>query len=186
MKMSVGEKLKYLRQNKRYTQEEVANYIGKTKSFVCMYEADKRSPGKGTLMKLSKLFDVSLDYLMGEEKQKTYYNYVREDTALDYKYYPIIPMYENLQKFEIDDICGYASPKNLLPDHEDDNEVFYIAVETEMGRGWALVTRNSENEDSGHYVVAKDGTISIISREERAVFRDCIVIGKVRSLTYLL
>lgn len=186
MEMTIGEKLKNLRQNKRYTQEDVANYIGKTKSFVCMYESNKRNPGRSTLIKLSKLFGVSLDYIIGEDKQKVRYNSLREDTALDYKDYPIIPMYEDAKKLQSDDICGYAAPDTLLPDHGDENEVFFIAVYTEIGKGWALVTRNTKNEDSEHYVALKEGKTVIVSREERVSYSDDDVIGKVRSLTYLL
>ncbi len=186
MKISMGEKLKELRQQKQYTQENVANYIGKTKSFVCMYESDKRSPGKDTLVKLSALFGVSLDYLMGKEELTVSYRSVKEDIALDYKNYPIIPMYENADAFLNDDICGHASPNDLLPDHEDENEVFFIAVETSFGNGWALVTRNSQNDECNYLAGIKDGRVIIIPQSEKDTSEGINILGKVRSLTYLL
>lgn len=185
MEISIGEKLKELRLKKQYTQEYVANYIGKTKSFVCMYEAAKRVPGRNTLVKLSQLFDVSLDYLIGQE-QPQYYSSLMEDTALDYKNYPIIPMYESVSDFFADEVCAHASPVNLLPDHEDENDVFYVALDTAQGRGWALVTRNSKDEDSEHYVAVKDGRAVIISKADKLLYNDDDILGKVRSITYLL
>lgn len=186
MEISIGEKLKELRQKKHYTQEYVANYIGRTKSFVCMYESAKRVPGRNTLIKLSQLFDVSLDYLIGQEQEHVYYNSLKEDTALDYKNYPIIPMYESVSDFFSDEVLAHASPANLLPDHEDENDVFYIALDTEQGRGWALVTRNSKNEDSEHYIAVKNGKAVIISKNDKIMYNDDDILGRVRSITYLL
>lgn len=186
MELSMGEKLKKLRQSNRYTQEYVANYIGRTKSFVCMYESDKRSPGKDTLIKLSRLFGVSLDYLIGKKDVRVNYSSLKEDTALDYKNYPIIPMYATVDEFMADEVCGHASPSDLLPDHDEDNEVFFIEVETATGVAWALVNRNSQNNKSEHYVAVKNGKTVIIPFAERCLYDDNDVLGTVRSLTYLL
>lgn len=186
MELTVGEKLKELRQSKHYTQEYVASYIGRTKSFVCMYESDKRSPGKNTLIKLSQLFGVSLDYLLGKDDVRINYKSLREDTALEYKNYPIIPMYATVSDFVADEVYSHASPLNLLPDHDEDNEVFFIAIDTENGKGWALVVRNSKNNKGNHYVAVKNGKAVIISYAERCLYDDTDVLGTVRSLTYLL
>lgn len=61
-------RLKELRARKRRTQEEVAKYLGVTRPAYTAYESGKRNPDYDTLIKLSDYFDVTLDYLLREEK----------------------------------------------------------------------------------------------------------------------
>ena len=60
-----GEKLKELRMQAGLTQR-----IGLTKSVVSFYELRERSPSPDVLMKLSAIFHVSTDYLLGVEKKE--------------------------------------------------------------------------------------------------------------------
>ena len=58
------ERLKKLRKNKRLTQTDVASYLGLTTSAVYKYEVGKAEPNTETLQNYSKLFNVSLNYLL--------------------------------------------------------------------------------------------------------------------------
>lgn len=59
--MSVGEKLKELRGDKR--REVVAAEIGVSVSALAMYESDKRTPRDETKRKLAAFYGVSVQYL---------------------------------------------------------------------------------------------------------------------------
>jgi transcriptional regulator with XRE-family HTH domain len=63
--MSMGERLRELRQKRSISQEEVARHIGITRSAYSHYEINNRQPVYETLMKLAAFFDVTLDYIIG-------------------------------------------------------------------------------------------------------------------------
>ena len=60
----LGKKIKELRNKYKYTQTELANIVGVTKSTIAAYENDTRQPSYEVLIKLSHIFKVSLDYLI--------------------------------------------------------------------------------------------------------------------------
>ncbi len=62
--MSLGDKLRELRENNNLTQQEVADKIKLSSSTVAMYERNQRDPDTGTLKDLANLFNVSTDYLL--------------------------------------------------------------------------------------------------------------------------
>lgn len=62
-----GVRLRALRQARRITQKELAERLGLTKSVVSAYETGMRYPSYDILVKISKLFHVSTDYLLGNE-----------------------------------------------------------------------------------------------------------------------
>ena len=66
----LGKRLKDLRKENDITQEELAKFIGVTTSMVGMYETDARKPSYEVLLKISKHFNVSTDYLLGKNDQR--------------------------------------------------------------------------------------------------------------------
>lgn len=69
--MDFGNRLKELRTLNRLTQKQVADRIGVTKSVISFYELKERAPSPEVLIKLSRLFNVSTDYLLGVDKSLT-------------------------------------------------------------------------------------------------------------------
>ncbi|WP_027084858.1 helix-turn-helix domain-containing protein [Cohnella panacarvi] len=69
--MTMGDRLRALRLQKKISQGEVARYIGITRSAYSHYEINNRQPVYDTLIKLSAYFDVSLDYIIGGSTGKT-------------------------------------------------------------------------------------------------------------------
>ncbi len=57
--------LKQLRTDKGATQQELANYINKTRATYCRYEKGTLKPDIDTLMILADYYKVSLDYITG-------------------------------------------------------------------------------------------------------------------------
>ena len=63
--VNMGEKLKSLRLEKNLTQKQIADRIGLAVSAVSSYESGSRYPSYDVLVKLSRIFHVSTDYLLG-------------------------------------------------------------------------------------------------------------------------
>ena len=61
-----GERLKELRLYKKMTQEKLGNLLGVSGNTIYAWETDKQEPSMITLLKLSEIFEVSLDYLFGK------------------------------------------------------------------------------------------------------------------------
>ncbi|MBQ8627032.1 MAG: helix-turn-helix transcriptional regulator [Agathobacter sp.] len=60
----LGRKIKELRNKYRFTQTELANQVGVTKSTIAAYENDSRLPSYDVLIKLADVFKVSIDSLL--------------------------------------------------------------------------------------------------------------------------
>lgn len=67
--MPFCDRLKSCRENSRYKQRQVAEYIGVSLRTYQGYEAGRSEPTIVRLIALADLFDVSLDYLMGRADQ---------------------------------------------------------------------------------------------------------------------
>lgn len=66
-----GENLKSLRTKKGLSQTQLATKLWLNKSIISAYENEQRSPSLDVLIKLSYEFNVSMEYLLGIERDKT-------------------------------------------------------------------------------------------------------------------
>jgi transcriptional regulator with XRE-family HTH domain len=57
--------LKELRTQKQITQQELADFLKVNRNAISRYESGEREPDISTLLKISEFFDVSVDYLIG-------------------------------------------------------------------------------------------------------------------------
>lgn len=62
---TLGSRLKEAREKKRLTQVEVSKKLGISNGTLSGYERDYRDPDTETLRKLANLYEVSLDWLSG-------------------------------------------------------------------------------------------------------------------------
>ena len=63
--MDMGERIKYLRSLKGWTQEELGAKVGMQKSAIAKYEkGNVENMKRSVIKKMSELFDVSPSYLM--------------------------------------------------------------------------------------------------------------------------
>lgn len=60
----LGKRIKELRNKHKYTQSELAELVGVTKSTIAAYENDSRQPSYDVLIKLSDVFKVSADSIL--------------------------------------------------------------------------------------------------------------------------
>ena len=68
--MSIAEKIKALRKEKKWSQEDLSKAINVHKKHISRYENAKATPGSETLKKIATVFEVSTDYLMYNNSSK--------------------------------------------------------------------------------------------------------------------
>lgn len=63
----LGNNIKYLRKQQKLSQQKLGDLIGASQTSVAHYELGTREPSLETLIKLSSLFNESVDYLLGNQ-----------------------------------------------------------------------------------------------------------------------
>lgn len=77
--MEIGQKLKDKRTASNLSQEELAKHLGVTRQTISSWENNRSYPDIGSILKLSDLYDISLDELLKEdEKMKKHMEQVAE------------------------------------------------------------------------------------------------------------
>lgn len=66
--MSFGKRLKKLRTENNLTQKQLAAKLNLALTTISGYERDERRPDLNTMARMSQLFGVTTDYLIGETK----------------------------------------------------------------------------------------------------------------------
>ena len=65
--MTLGEKLSKLRKENNYTQEQLADILGVSRQSISKWESDLAYPETDKLIKMGKLFECSMDYLLNDD-----------------------------------------------------------------------------------------------------------------------
>ena len=122
----LGDKIKKLRESMKITQQELANQLDISQSTIGMIEGNKRPAGRKTLVKLADFFNLSIDYLLGEntEESKIYTNKnenLTEKEKLDIEK-EAQKMIDNIDRLDTVEFCG-------TPADEEDKEYLKLAYE---------------------------------------------------------
>lgn len=64
----LGDKVKLLRKQNKVTQQELANALNLSRSTIGMIEGNKQGASKDTLIKIADFFNVTIDYLLSDDK----------------------------------------------------------------------------------------------------------------------
>lgn len=67
---TLGDRIKQLRKDSKLTQKELGDKLNVGKSTISQYENNINTPDIDTLKKISKIFDVPVDYLLGNTNIK--------------------------------------------------------------------------------------------------------------------
>lgn len=79
--MDIGTRIKQARKEANITQEKVAEVLGVSRQTISNWENEKSYPDILSVLKMSDLYNVSLDYLLkGEVTMNGYLNYLDEST----------------------------------------------------------------------------------------------------------
>lgn len=71
MEIKIGKRISELRDSKGLSQREFAAILGVSNGAIGMWETDKRQPDLETIVKIASFFDISIDYLLGNESEHT-------------------------------------------------------------------------------------------------------------------
>lgn len=108
-------RLKKLRTDNHLSMADLADKLDVTKSRVNMWENNGSVPRKEALLKLSKLFSVSTDYLLGNDEQE---GLKPENQTLGY-------LQRNLEKLDEQELQKAEKIlSTIFPDIFDDQEDF--------------------------------------------------------------
>lgn len=108
------ERLKSLRKKCGYTQVSLAETLGVSKGTVAMWETGKRTPDFETLIRLSDLFDVRTDYILGKSNDSSSAKLSDDDIEqlgrweLESVYTDLMQLYLSLDSF------GQKDVENLI------------------------------------------------------------------------
>lgn len=108
------ERLKSLRKKYGYTQVSLAETLGVSKGTVAMWETGKRTPDFETLIRLSDLFDVRTDYILGKSNDSSSAKLSDDDIEqlgrweLESVYTDLMKLYLSLDSF------GQKDVENLI------------------------------------------------------------------------
>ena len=79
---TMGQRIKLLREERKYTQEQFGAMIGVSKSTIGMYEVDRREPDKEKLETIADFFNVDMDFLYGKSNYRNKQEWLLSQTDL--------------------------------------------------------------------------------------------------------
>lgn len=77
-------RIKNLREEFNMTQQELADKLGGAKSTIAMYEKGDRKPSLKILVKLSEIFDCSIDYILCKSDIRNPEDQIKEEFTFAY------------------------------------------------------------------------------------------------------
>ncbi|MTI95223.1 MAG: helix-turn-helix domain-containing protein [Firmicutes bacterium] len=169
--VSLGKRLRMLREERWLTQDDIGKVIGVTKSNISKYELDIIEPNLETLKALAKFYQVSVDFLVGRPDE------IREaPTPYGVKEFVTLPILGVIRAGEPlyaeQNIIGYESaPADLVKG----GEYFYLRVTGDsmfnpvagkyIQEGTLVMVRKQDDVDNGEVAVV------LINNEEATVKR---------------
>lgn len=70
--LDIGSKIVELRKRKNWSQADLAKAIEASRDIIGKYERNENSPSIEMAVKIARVFDVPVDYLLGEGKHAAY------------------------------------------------------------------------------------------------------------------
>lgn len=156
-------RIKYLREECGMTQQELADKLGGAKSSVAMYENEERKPSLEVLLKLSEIFNCSIDYILGKTDIKNNNEY-----EINNNYIPVLGIVKAGYNYLADEnIIGYVSVNDKTLKSEDffALEVKGNSMEPVIYEKDIAIVKKQEEFENGDIVVA------LINGEEATIKR---------------
>jgi len=108
-----AKRLRKLRKENDLTQEELGKKLGYNKSNVSHLESGRNKPQLDVLLKLSEIFDITVDYLVGKTDHKNASRISSEDVSKE----QLKKLKKLFDEFDLDyiEVISEAKEKNLSP-----------------------------------------------------------------------
>lgn len=200
---TLGTRLKALRKEKKLTQQQIADFIGVSKTSVIYWEKGETVPKHESLMSLAKVLNTSADWLLSGKSQPNINNVSKVNARMA----PVLSWVQagnwtNIESVNLDGIDEWLP----LPEDECSNCFFlkvqglsnfpdflegdYIVVDPDvyfgdMQSGDMIVVRRGDDATFKKLVIETDGTkyLQALNPEFKpnilAIDEDCTFIGQV-------
>ncbi len=163
-------RIKELRKNKGLSLKKLGEELGVAESTMSLYENEKRQVDYSTLIKLSNIFDVTIDYLLGNDDTKLPEGAIPVDVSTFIK----IPVYGEVSAgtgcFAENHIIGY---EYISPDSISQYEEYFFlkvkgdSMEPQICNGDYALIQKQTSVDSGSIAVViidnEDGVIKKVN-----------------------
>lgn len=170
--MSFGAKLKKCRKDMSLSQKEFGQKIGVAESTVSLYESNKRFPDADTLKKISALFEVSLDYLLGNAPAKA----AQPKSAGRGVRIPVLGrVVAGIPIEAVEEILDY---EEITPELAATGEFFALKIrghsmEPRMMEGDVVIVRRQDDVDSGDVAIVlvngDEATVKRVKKQEEGI-----------------
>ena len=120
----LGKRLRDLREDKDLTQKELSAMIGLTPKMISFYENAQRTPPVDVLIKLAKIFNISVDYLIGNHISDPRHNITIQERNLLH-YYRAFSNDVNSAENKFGPITKYFPNTAILSNEEIDLLEYY-------------------------------------------------------------
>lgn len=161
-------RLREVRKNKRLTQQQVADFIGIGQNTYSYWERGRNRIDDASLAKLSKLFGVSVDYLLGVDGEST--------GAIKGIKIPVLGKVQaGIPTTAVEDILDY---EEITPEMAAQGEHFALQVrgnsmQPKMDEGDVVIVRQQPDVDSGDTAIVlvngDDATIKKIKKMDSGI-----------------
>lgn len=170
MKKSFEEKLKNLRKSYPLTQEKISKMLNITQTAYGKYEKGINKPTSDTLVKLSNIFNVPVDYLLDENQEEPN----KKPGGVKIPVLGTIPAGIPIEAIE--EVLDY---EEIPREWESQGEFFGLKVkgnsmEPRICSGDVVIVRKQEDAESGDVCVAMvngfDATLKQIKKEPTGIW----------------
>lgn len=178
-----GSRLKAIRQERGYTQKQLAQQLGVTEQAVSKYERGTSYPDVGVLNGMAEVLDCSLDYLFLHEPGKRYL--VGQDS---------VERKAEINLYLLPDIITLQFGKDVIPLFVEEIKLDYahmISLRQQFASQWGVIIPVIRLKDhtlleAREYEICING-VSIYKDEANLESPDCMeaMLGKLKELVFL-
>lgn len=170
--MSFGAKLKSCRKNMSLSQKEFGQKIGVAESTVSLYESNKRFPDPETLKKISTLFNISIDYLLGNSPEKLPN---QKSSGRGIRIPVLGRVVAGIPIEAIEEVLDY---EEITPELAATGEFFALKIrghsmEPRMMEGDVVIVRRQDDVDSGDVAIVlvngDEATVKRVKKQEEGI-----------------
>ena len=147
----LGNRIRDLRESKDLTQKELSSMIGLTPKMISFYENCQRTPPIDVLVKLAKIFNVTVDYLIGTPTSDSLYKNISIQELNLLQYYRGLSINAEQAEKKWGPITKYFSFSALLDNEEKELLEYYNELSLKdrrwiMGQMIDLIKKANEHD----------------------------------------
>ena len=144
----LGNRIRNLREDNDLTQKELSGMVGLTPKMISFYENNQRTPPVDILIKLSKIFNVTVDYLIGSPTSTSISELSIKELNL-LKYFRSVTS-DSQQEQKLGPITKYFPNATILTSEEQELVEYYSELSVKdrrwiMGQMIDLIKKADEN-----------------------------------------